>query len=116
MAAPHLARFTQAGDLVFISGQLPFDASRAIVGADIATQTTQALKNLEVVLAEAGLDRSHVVKTTVWLRALADFPGFNESYAAFFGDHRPARSSVVCDLVVPQALVEIEAVAYRSQA
>jgi 2-iminobutanoate/2-iminopropanoate deaminase len=113
MAAPHLARSTEAHGLVFVSGQLPFDAERRIVGETIAPQTTQALENLETVLREAGLDRAHVVKATIWLTAKADFTAFNDAYAAFFGDHRPARSTVVSELVAPGALIEIEAVAAR---
>ena len=114
MSTPHLAKWTEAHGLVFVSGQLPFDASRTIVGATIEEQTAQALTNLEETLRAAGLTRADVLKTTVWLRSGADFQGFNDAYAAFFDAHRPARSTVICDLVAPQALVEIEAVAGRS--
>jgi 2-iminobutanoate/2-iminopropanoate deaminase len=113
MSPPHLARWTEARGFVFVSGQLPFDAARQIVGDAIAPQTAQALENLEAALREAGLDRSHVVKVTVWLAAKSDFAGFNDAYAAFFGAHRPARSTVVSELLAPNALVEIEAVAAR---
>lgn len=113
MPPPHLAKWTETQDLVFVSGQLPYDASRQIVGTDIETQTAQALANLDTVLQDAGLTRSHIVKATVWLTAAPDFPGFDATYAAFFGNHRPARSTVVCGLVAPKALVEIEAVAAR---
>ena len=113
MSSPHLAKWTEARGLIFVSGQLAYDASRAIVGATIQDQTAKALKNLEDTLQTAGLTRSDVLKTTVWIRSGADFAGFNDAYAAFFGEHRPARSTVVCDLVAPRALVEIEAVAAR---
>lgn len=113
MSSPHLAKWTEANGLVFISGQLPFDGARRIVGETIDPQTKQALENLDAVLREAGLGRKEVLKTTVWLRDAADFAGFNDAYAAFFGDHRPARSTVVATLVASGARVEIEAVAAR---
>ena len=114
MSPPHLAKWTEAHGLIFVSGQLPFDAERKIVGGTIGPQTEQALENLEAVLRDAGLDRSHVTKATIWLTAKGDFAGFNDAYAAFFGPCRPARSTVVSDLVAPGALIEIEAVAARS--
>lgn len=113
MSPPHLSPWTEAASLVFISGQLPFDPSGQIVHADVAQQTTQAMQNLQAVLAKAGLRLQDVVKTTIWLRRETDFAAFNESYASFFGDIRPARSTVVSALVHPSALVEIEAVACR---
>lgn len=113
MATPHLAPFTEAGSLVFLSGQLPFDATRSISSTDIGGQTEQVLSNIATVLGQAGLTLADVVKTTVWLRNAADFAAFNDSYAACFGAHRPARSTVVSELVVAEALIEIEAVAQR---
>lgn len=113
MTRPHLAQWTEAGSLVFVSGQLPFDSNRAIASIDVGGQTRQCVKNLESVLREAGLGLEDVVKTTVWLAKATDFAAFNESYAAAFGDRRPARSTVVCPLVLPEALIEIEAVARR---
>lgn len=116
MPPPHLKPWSAAGETIFVSGQLPFDASRNLVGTEIADQTRQALANLEAVLRDATLDLSDVVKTTVWLRRAEDFAGFNEAYAEVFGDRRPARSAVVSELVVPGALVEIEAIAVRRSA
>lgn len=113
MTTPHLSHWTEAGSLVFVSGQLPFDANRTICATEIGAQTRQTVKNLESVLREAGLGLADVIKTTVWLANAADFAAFNESYAAAFGETRPARSTVVCALVLPEALIEIEAVAKR---
>ena len=113
MSAPHLLPWTEAAPLVFISGQLPFDASGQIPHADVAQQTTQALQNLEAILSKAGLGLQNIIKTTIWLRREADFGAFNESYARFFGAIKPARSTVVSALVHPAALVEIEAIASR---
>jgi 2-iminobutanoate/2-iminopropanoate deaminase len=114
MIRPHLSPWTEAGSLIFVSGQLAFDSSGAISATDIAGQTRQVLKNLESVLRAAGVRLSDVIKTTVWLANAADFPAFNESYAAAFGEVKPARSTVIGSLVLPQALIEIEAIARRS--
>ena len=111
MRAPHLSPWKEAAPLIFVSGQLPFDSTGQITTHDIAGQTLQALHNLEAVLKSAALDLRDVVKTTVWLRNAADFPKFNETYAEFFGEIKPARSTVVSALVHPKALVEIEATA-----
>lgn len=113
MTPPHLASWTEAGTLVFLSGQLPFHPTEGLVEGDIAAQTARVLLNIEAVLRPAGLTPLDVVKTTVWLRDREDFAGFDRAYAAFFGDHRPARSTVVARLVVPEARVEIEAIAKR---
>jgi 2-iminobutanoate/2-iminopropanoate deaminase len=114
MALPHLSPWTEAASLVFISGQLPFDAAGRIPETGVAGQTTQVLRNLEAVVAKAGLKLSDVVKTTVWLRSQSDFSAFNESYTNYFGDIRPSRSTVICALAHPDALVEIEAIVHRS--
>lgn len=111
---PALSPAMPAGDLIFLSGQLAFGADGAIVAPDdVAGQTEQVLANLGRVLAGFGLDLSDVVKTTVWLTDTADFPSFNAAYATRFGSHRPARSTVRADLMLPGARVEIEAVAKR---
>lgn len=101
----------RAGDLLFVSGQLPFDAEGNLHDGDITEQTTLCLVNMAHILDHAGLSPTDVVKVTVWLSDAADFTGFNNAYAAFFGEHRPARSTVRSDLVLPGARVEIEAIA-----
>ena len=110
---PHLSAFKEAGSLVFVSGQLAFDATRVIRGITVAEQTTQVMTNISTVLMAAGLKIQDVVKTTVWLRRASDFADFDASYASYLGQHRPARSTVIGDLVLAQALVEIEAIAIR---
>lgn len=107
---PHLSPTVRGAGLIFASGQMAFDEARRITG-DISAQTTRCLENLERALQAAGRDRRDILKTTVWLTDAADFAAFNEAYAAFFGDHRPARSTVVAQLVIPDARVEIEAIA-----
>ena len=77
----------------------------------IAEQTTVVLQNLEAVLKAAGCDRSHILKTSVFLKNFADFEKMNKAYEAFFGDHKPARTTVEVSRLPKEALVEIECVA-----
>jgi 2-iminobutanoate/2-iminopropanoate deaminase len=110
---PHFAPAVDASGFVFISGVLAFDEDDNAIRGDVAEQTAHCLRKVDVLLRERGLHRHHVVKTTVWLARAADFPAFNEAYALFFGDHRPARSTLICQLARPTALVEIEAIALK---
>jgi 2-iminobutanoate/2-iminopropanoate deaminase len=104
-----------AGNLVFTAGQIALDpASMEMVGDDVAAQTDQVLTNLAAVLAEAGCTFSDVVKTTVYLADMADFPIMNEVYAKHLGNHRPARAAVQAAALPKGGLVEIDAVAVRS--
>ncbi len=101
-----------SGGFFFCSGQTPLDpATMEIVGLEVETQTLRVLQNLELVLATRGLNRAHIVKTTVFLKNMADFPRMNAVYAEFFGAHRPARSTVEVSRLPKDALVEIECVA-----
>lgn len=102
-----------AGSLVFLSGQLPFDSDGALLTGDIAEQTAACLANIDQLLQSEGLQREHIVKATIWLTDVADFKGFNQAYTDFFGEHRPARSTVRSDLMLPGARVEIEVIAHR---
>jgi 2-iminobutanoate/2-iminopropanoate deaminase len=103
---------TIAGGFLFTAGQIPLDpASGAIVPGDVAVQTTRVLANLAAVLGEAGLAWRDVVKTTVFLTDMADFPRFNEIYAATLGDARPARSTVQVSALPKGVNVEVELVA-----
>ena len=101
-----------ANGFVFTAGQVPFDPrTMQIVEGDIAAQTEQVMKNLSAILQQAGADLSSVVKTTVFLRDMNDFAAMNEVYARWFGDHKPARSTVQVARLPRDAGVEIEAVA-----
>jgi 2-iminobutanoate/2-iminopropanoate deaminase len=103
---------TIAGGFLFTAGQIPLDpASGAIVPGDVAVQTTRVLANLAAVLGEAGLAWRDVLKTTVFLTDMADFPRFNEIYAATLGDARPARSTVQVSALPKGVNVEVELVA-----
>ena len=111
----HLAPFVDADPLIFLSGQLAFDAQGQIEG-DIGAQTRRCLQRCRDVLQGLGLDLHDVVKATAWLRHADDFAAFNAAYAEVFGAHKPARSTVVSALVIAAALVEIELIARRRSA
>ena len=101
-----------AGGFVFASGQLPIDpATGEFAEGGIKEQTRQSLTNVTHVLAEAGIDLGHVVKTTVFLSDMANFAAMNEVYATFFSEPYPARSAVAVKTLPKNALVEVEVVA-----
>jgi 2-iminobutanoate/2-iminopropanoate deaminase len=102
----------RAGGLIFLSGQIPIDpATGGLVEGDVSTQTTQVLNNIAAVLAAAGSSVSRVVKTTVFLKNLDDFAKFNQVYAGYFGETRPARSTVQAARLPREVLVEVDAIA-----
>jgi 2-iminobutanoate/2-iminopropanoate deaminase len=105
----------RVGDLLFTSGQIPLDpATGQFVPGGIVEQTTQVFENLKAVLTEAGLDFSHVVKSTVFVKDLKDFGTVNEIYATYLaapGMIAPARSTVQVAALPKDALVEIELIA-----
>jgi 2-iminobutanoate/2-iminopropanoate deaminase len=103
-----------AGDLIFVSGQIALDpVSGAMVSGDFAAETERVLANLDAILLAAGSGRSRVVKATAFLTDLSLFAAFNDIYARFFGEHRPARAVVQAAALPRGARVEIEAVARR---
>ena len=103
----------QAGNTIYVSGQLPIDhATGAFAGDEIKAQTRQSLTNMKNILIEAGTDMSAVVKTTVLLANIADFAAMNEVYATFFTEDCPARAAFEVAKLPKDALVEIEAIAY----
>jgi len=103
----------KAAGLVFCSGQIALDpASGAIVGNDVAQQTERVLKNLAAVLAAAGSGLDRVVKATVFLKSMADFPAMNEVYGHYFKTAPPARSTVEAARLPKDALVEIDVIAF----
>jgi 2-iminobutanoate/2-iminopropanoate deaminase len=105
----------RVGDTLFTSGQVALDPiSGTIVAGDIREQTIRVLENLSAVLAEAGLGMANVVKTTVFLKNMADFAAMNEIYAQYLapeGVVPPARSTVEVARLPKDALVEIEVIA-----
>jgi 2-iminobutanoate/2-iminopropanoate deaminase len=108
---PYSQAIVHAG-VVYTAGQIPIDpATGEMVSGDVAAQTDRVLRNLSAVLAGAGASLGTVVKTTVFLRDMGDFAAMNEVYGRFFGDHRPARSTVQVAQLPRDAAVEIEVVA-----
>jgi 2-iminobutanoate/2-iminopropanoate deaminase len=101
-----------ANGFLFTAGQIALDPSSGeIVGGDVAAQTERVLANLGAILEEARASWADVVKTTVFLQDMNDFPIVNEVYARVFGDARPARSTVEVSALPRGVLVEIDAVA-----
>jgi 2-iminobutanoate/2-iminopropanoate deaminase len=111
------APYSQAivsGDLVFVSGQVPIDpATGVLVAGGVAEQTVQVLKNLQVVLEEAGSGLDRALKTSVFLTDLGTFGAMNEVYARTFGAPFPARSTFEVSALPGGASVEIECIAVR---
>jgi 2-iminobutanoate/2-iminopropanoate deaminase len=101
-----------ANGLLFCSGQIALDPkSGNIVGATAAEQATQVMKNLAAVLEAGGSKLGQVVKTTIFLKNMADFAAVNEIYAKAMGDHRPARATIEAARLPKDALVEIDCIA-----
>ena len=104
----------EAGNMVFASGQVPIDpATDQFVPGGIKEQTRQALTNARNILAEAGIDLAHVVKTTVFLSDMDNFAAMNEVYAQFFEQPYPARSAVAVKTLPRGALVEVVCIAAK---
>lgn len=100
-----------SGGILYSSGQIPLTASGELVEGTIADQTHQVFSNLKAVLAEAGSSLGEVIKTTVFIKDMNDFAEMNEIYAAYFGDHKPARSTVEVARLPKDVKVEIEVIA-----
>lgn len=98
----------KAGNLLFCSGQIALDpATGTMVEGDVAAQATQVMKNIQALLAAAGTDMSHIVKTTIFLEDMNDFPKVNEVYGSYFKSNFPARETVEVSRLPKDALVEI---------
>ena len=106
-----LSPAVRAGDFIFVSGQVPVDATGVVVNGGIEAQTRQVLENVKAALALAGATMDDIVKTTVWLEDARDFGGMNKIYATYFSKAPPARSTAESRLMI-DIRVEIEATAY----
>jgi 2-iminobutanoate/2-iminopropanoate deaminase len=103
----------RAGQFLFVSGQVPIDPSTGeLVAGSIAQQTRRALQNIGEILNAAGSSFQHVVRTTVYLADLADFPAMNETYATFFTAPQPARSTIQAAKLPKDARIEIDVIAF----
>lgn len=112
VAGPYSAA-VEAKDMIFISGQIPVDPATGEIITDIKEATRQVLTNIQALLKKTDLDLSSIVKTTIFLKDIKDFPIVNEIYAGFFPEEPPARSTIEASVLPRGALIEIEAVAIR---
>lgn len=103
----------KVGNLVFISGQLPVDpATGEIAGDDIEAQTKKSLENLKAVLKPYAINFNHLVKVTIFLKDMNNFPQVNEIYSQYFTNPFPSRSCIEVSRLPKDAQIEIEAIAY----
>jgi len=109
-----LSPAVRAGDFVYISGQVPTDASGVVVPGGIEAQTRQVMDNVKAALALAGCTLDQVVKTFVILTDARDFGAFNKVYATYFPSEPPARTTVEARLMI-DIRIEVEAIAYAPQ-
>lgn len=103
----------EANGMIFVSGQLPIDATTGTMAEGTEAQTRQSLENVKHILEEAGLSMANIVKTTVFLADMSLFADMNKVYATYFEGSFPARSAVAVKALPKDALVEIECIAVR---
>ena len=110
----HYTPAMRAGDFVYVSGQGPIDpvTDKLAVG-HVEFQTRLTLSNVRRILEAAGVEIADVVKCSVFLRDISEFHNMNRAYAAFFGDHKPARTTIEAKFHQAEMLVEIDCVAYK---
>ena len=110
----HYTPAMRAGDFVYVSGQGPIDpvTDKLAVG-NVEFQTQLTLSNIRRILEAAGVGVTDVVKCSVFLRDISEFHNMNRAYAAFFGDHKPARTTIEAKFHQAEMLVEIDCVAYK---
>jgi reactive intermediate/imine deaminase len=106
-----LSPAVRAGDMVYVSGQVPVKPDGSMESGNIEAQTRQVLENVKSALALTGATMDQVVKTTVWIEDARDFGGMNKVYGTFFPSEPPARTTVESRLML-DIKVEIEAIAY----
>ena len=110
----HYTPAMRAGDFVYVSGQGPIDpVSDKLAAGDVEFQTQLTLSNVRRILEAAGVGITDVVKCSVFLRDISEFHNMNRAYAAFFGDHKPARTTIEAKFHQAEMLVEIDCVAYK---
>lgn len=101
-------------DTLYVSGQIPFDPkTNALISNDIKDQTRQSLENVLAIVESAGLIKENIVRCTVFMTNLSDFPLMNEVYSQFFGEHKPARAAVEVRRLPKDVMVEIDAIAVK---
>ena len=103
----------EVNGFIFCSGQIGIDPQTNMLVDGIEKQTQQVLNNIDGILKSVGLDKTCIVKTTVFLKSIDDFAVMNNIYANFFGDHKPARSTIEVSNLPKKALIEIEIIAKK---
>jgi 2-iminobutanoate/2-iminopropanoate deaminase len=101
-----------AGNLLFVSGQLPIDPANGEMPQDVQQQTKQSLENCKAILEEAGATLNDVVKATIFIKDMNQFGKINEVYSEYFNEHKPARACVEVARLPKDALVEIEMIVF----
>lgn len=104
-----------SGDMFYSSGQIPLKADGELAQGGITEQTHQVFANLQAVLEEASSSLQQVIKTTVFIKDMNDFAELNSIYASYFGDHKPARSTVEVARLPKDVKVEIEVISKVAQ-
>jgi len=100
-----------AGNLLFVSGQLAMDDHGKVFSADASDQARECVRRLQAIIELAGGTLGDIVKANIWVTDKRDFPDINRVWTEYFGDRPPARSTVVSDLLIEGARVEIDAIA-----
>ena len=106
------SQVVQVGQFLFLAGQIPLTPENTMREGDVQTQARQVLNNLKAVLEKAGATMDHIVKTTIFLQDLNDFDAVNKTYAEYFQQPYPARSTVEAAKLPKGAKLEIDAIAY----
>ncbi|HQY20305.1 MAG TPA: RidA family protein [Ignavibacteria bacterium] len=117
-AAPPVGPYSQAvgiGDLIYTSGQIPFDVDGNLVSDNIEGQTEKVLENLKSILEDNGSSLDNAVKTMVFLNDMNNFAKMNEVYSKYFVNSPPARSTVEVSRLPKDVLVEIEIIAFKNK-
>lgn len=103
----------EAGDFVYVSGQIPINPATGEVEQGIEKQTEQVLKNLQAILTEVGTDFSQVVKFTIYLTSMDNFVTVNEIYGSYLEEPYPARATVEVSRLPKDVLVEMDVIVYK---
>ena len=104
-----------AGNLLFVSGQIALDAQTGeLIMTDLATETHRVMNNIKAILEAAGVDFSHIVKTSIFLKDMGDFAQVNEIYGSYFTGNFPARETIQVAALPKNVNVEISVTAYKA--
>ena len=104
-----------AGNLLFVSGQIALDTQTGeLVMDDVVTETNKVMNNIKAILTAAGLDFSHIVKTSIFLKDMGDFAQVNEVYGSYFTGNFPARETIQVAALPKNVNVEISVTAYKA--